>query len=332
MSAEATPIPSQQMSPPPQMRPLGPLIIPERKEYVPEWCPWRAVTEAAWRGDAEAHQKLCDTIVWHGDSEPVVSNGVTVTVAHVLPERRWVIRADGRLKDVPEVNLQHETKYVGMFTIAGQRQSGDPGAIPKPHPLEFVKWTADPANSKKRVRIGADPLKPAPLGAKPRTAEDAAEDPVAQASGGLLHRPDGVTHREQSETPAQKLELLNALRTGGALNEQEYATGMRKIAEEAGWASSESGGSSGPDASTHSASPSIGQPSSAPPRASSSSLASGLSPPEPAPSAPAAFSAKTQCGKELPKTYASEKRAEQAARMHARRCRECIATTASSEA
>jgi hypothetical protein len=52
MSAEQTPIPQAPAS---MTRPMGPLIISERKEFVPEWCPWRHVTEAgssrrmAWR-------------------------------------------------------------------------------------------------------------------------------------------------------------------------------------------------------------------------------------------------------------------------------------------
>jgi hypothetical protein len=259
---------------------------------------------------------MCDTVVWHGDHEPVVSNGVTVTVAWVLPERRWAIRSDGRLKDVAEVNQLHETKYIETFAIADQPQSGDPGAIPKPHPLEFVKWTVDPANKEKRIRIGFDPYKPAPENIQRRTAEDAARDPVAAAQGHLVPRPQGVSdgyrHPDQLEDsgvlggqmdPQAKVALADRMHEAGALSDAEHKGVLRKTAEEAGWATSDSRGVPG----------SVSPDASAGPDSASSAL----------------FSATSQCGRKFEK--GSLKRAQQAVRMHERRCRECVAVEPPSE-
>jgi hypothetical protein len=306
MSAEQAPL-----QPPPQYAPrlMGPLIIPERKEFVPEWCPWRMVTEAAWRGDREAWDKLATTKVWSGSPEApryVVSNGVEVTVAHVLPERRFAIQQDGQLKDVNTFARECELKWIETFAIAGQKQTGDSSVIAKTIPEAFVKWTEDPRDRRRRVRIGFDPLAAPPVDAKPRTLEDATEDPVASAAPGLVHTPEGVFPRKQ-ETHRERLDMLHELRNSGALSQEEYATGMRKIAEEAGWADSGSRGV------LESATPIDASPSSHPTSSAS---------PDQVQAPSALFSSKTQCGRTYEKV--SQKRAEQAVRMHARRCRECI--------
>jgi hypothetical protein len=283
---------------------MGPLLIPERKEFVPEWCPWRMTTEAAWRGDREATEQLAQTKVWDGSPDNVVTcNGIEVTVGMVLPERRYAIERDGRVKEVSAFHRECELKWIETFALAGQKQTGDPSVIPKPHPAEFVQWTEDPRDRRRRIRIGYDPLKPPPPDVKPRTPEEALEDPVAAPAPGFIHKPEGVFAERKSsgETPQERLSMLNQLREGGALSEQEYAAGMRKIAEEAGWASPDSGGFREQETQHD-------------PPPGSSPVSSATS--------DALFVSETQCGRKFEK--GSQRQADMAKGAHERRCRECI--------
>jgi hypothetical protein len=262
MSAEQTPIPQAPAS---MTRPMGPLIISERKEFVPEWCPWRHVTEAAWRGDTAAQDRLMQTKVWKGEQsspEIITSNGVEVTVAQVLPERRFAIEPNGRLKDKHLFHREVELKWIETFALAGEKQSGDPAVIPKPGVVDFVKWTEDPRDRQKRVRIGFDPLAPPVAPGKTRTLEDAKEDPVAVAAPGLIAKPEGVFSQPQSDH--EKIGNLERMHRAGGISDDELAAGMRRIAEEAGWASSPSAGGSCETASPDRASPSSDPASSAP--------------------------------------------------------------------
>jgi hypothetical protein len=276
-------------------RPLGPLLIHDRKEFVPEWCPWRSFTEASWHGDTQAQQRLLETKVWTGSQDApqiVTSNGVEVTVAHVLPERRFAIELDGHLKDKHQFHREVEIKWIETFALAGEKQSGDPSVIPKPSIVDFVKWTEDPRDRSKRIRIGFDPQAPPPKIAKPRTAADAEADPVAVPGPGLQHKPEGVF--TQPQTMEAKLENLERVHRGGGISDDEFRAAMRGIAEEAGWASSPSAGGSSETVAPDRASPSSD------PASSASDLGESVM---------------SMCGRPW--------KNERARRMHARRCREC---------
>lgn len=318
-------------------RPMGPLLIGERTEHVPEWCPWRYITESAWRGDQEAQRKLLSTHVWVGPDEIhatfIESCGKPITVAQVLPERRFAIRADGRLKDQQEFVEELKTKFVETYAIAGERLAADPNVIPQPDVREFVQWGEDPSDRKKRAKINYDPFAPPPANVKRRTAEDATNDPIVDNPQRLRPAPDGVTntdrltgrlvdedgkamidiHSEPSMRQAGgDMERAKQMLDAGAISVGEYKDALRKIAVNAGWVSAD--GSS--DA------PKIAEEGDGAGAVGGVHGTDAATPGEATPSSAPLFASLAACGKVFDGKK-TQKLADHAVRMHKRHCQTC---------
>jgi hypothetical protein len=219
------------------------IAIPERRQFIPAWCPWKAFYSTPGAPELE-------TKVWKGRSdrpEPVTSLGVEIRVKDVLPERRFAIEPDGRLRDNRDFWELLELKYVDTFVLAGVKQVGDPSLIAKPTASEWVSWGVDPVDARKRRQIGHDPNKKPPAAAHRRSELDAIKDPVAMAAPGLMPVPDGVV-KEKAGTvdasPEQKIQAAKTLHEAGILDDTGFHERLRRIAEDAGWVvpQEESGG------------------------------------------------------------------------------------------